>query len=280
MKRELRVPAKFSSLCLSFLGLPGADRRRDESRRSRLDAHLKPADPSFIRAVPGSTTGPSLDRSRGGRPLETPSSAALRCTSAFSRFGPYPRRAVTDTIASKEGMTCAGPSRSSPLGRCSAGSPAGRSSTGVAIRGSGPMFVNTVVNPRLLRRGLAGGGASEIGTIEHFGRRSGVRRLTPVHPEVDARRDPHPRAARPALRVGAQRPGGRALSPPAARPCLRARRTDDDPGERRRGPAVGRSARHGCPRVRVPQATNVRREPRRARAGRSEPAQVRPAGPW
>lgn len=48
----------------------------------------------------------------------------------------------------------------------------------------GTMFVNTVVNPRLLRRGLAGGGTSEIGTIEHFGRRSGVRRLTPVHPEV------------------------------------------------------------------------------------------------
>lgn len=47
----------------------------------------------------------------------------------------------------------------------------------------GTAFVNSVVNPRLLRRGLAGGGASEIGTLEHFGRRSGGRRLTPVHPE-------------------------------------------------------------------------------------------------
>ena len=47
----------------------------------------------------------------------------------------------------------------------------------------GTTFVNSVVNPRLLRRGLAGGGASEIGTLEHVGRRSGVRRLTPVHPE-------------------------------------------------------------------------------------------------
>jgi deazaflavin-dependent oxidoreductase (nitroreductase family) len=48
---------------------------------------------------------------------------------------------------------------------------------------SGTRFVNSIVNPTLLRRGLAGGRASEIGTIEHFGRTSGVRRLTPVHPE-------------------------------------------------------------------------------------------------
>ncbi len=47
----------------------------------------------------------------------------------------------------------------------------------------GTTFVNSVVNPRLVRRGLAGGRASEIGTLEHIGRRSGVRRLTPVHPE-------------------------------------------------------------------------------------------------
>ena len=47
----------------------------------------------------------------------------------------------------------------------------------------GTAFVNSVVNPRLLGRGLAGGGASEIGTLEHVGRRSGIRRLTPVHPE-------------------------------------------------------------------------------------------------
>jgi len=48
--------------------------------------------------------------------------------------------------------------------------------------GSG--FVNTVVNPGLLQRGLVGGRTSEIGTIEHVGRITGVRRLTPVHPEV------------------------------------------------------------------------------------------------
>lgn len=48
----------------------------------------------------------------------------------------------------------------------------------------GTTFVNSVVNPVLLRRGLAGHGRSQIGTLEHVGRRSGVRRLTPVHPEA------------------------------------------------------------------------------------------------
>ena len=43
----------------------------------------------------------------------------------------------------------------------------------------GTAFVNSVVNPALLRRGLAGYGRSEIGTLEHLGRKSGVRRLTP-----------------------------------------------------------------------------------------------------
>lgn len=47
----------------------------------------------------------------------------------------------------------------------------------------GTAFVNSVINPGLLRRGLAGGTRSEVGTMEHFGRRSGIRRLTPVHPE-------------------------------------------------------------------------------------------------
>ena len=47
----------------------------------------------------------------------------------------------------------------------------------------GTAFVNSVVNPALLRRGLAGSGRSEIGTLEHVGRTSGVPRLTPVHPE-------------------------------------------------------------------------------------------------
>lgn len=47
--------------------------------------------------------------------------------------------------------------------------------------GSG--LVNTVVNPWLLERGLTGGKHSEIGPLEHIGRRSGTVRLTPVHPE-------------------------------------------------------------------------------------------------
>jgi hypothetical protein len=50
----------------------------------------------------------------------------------------------------------------------------------------GTRFVNVVVNPALLRRGLAGGEKSEIGTIEHVGRMSGIRRLTLVHPEPTA----------------------------------------------------------------------------------------------
>jgi hypothetical protein len=48
----------------------------------------------------------------------------------------------------------------------------------------GTAFVNSVVNPVLLRRGLAGRGRSEIATLEHIGRRSGIKRLTPVHPEA------------------------------------------------------------------------------------------------
>jgi hypothetical protein len=47
----------------------------------------------------------------------------------------------------------------------------------------GSAFVNSIVNPRLLTHGLAGGAKSEIGTLEHVGRTSGVHRLTPVHPE-------------------------------------------------------------------------------------------------
>ena len=48
---------------------------------------------------------------------------------------------------------------------------------------TGTAFVNSVVNPALLRRGLAGYGRSEIATLEHVGRKSGVLRQTPVHPE-------------------------------------------------------------------------------------------------
>jgi deazaflavin-dependent oxidoreductase (nitroreductase family) len=47
----------------------------------------------------------------------------------------------------------------------------------------GSAFVNSAVNPWLLARGLAGGRHAEIGPLEHFGRKSGIRRLTPVHPE-------------------------------------------------------------------------------------------------
>ena len=47
--------------------------------------------------------------------------------------------------------------------------------------GSG--FMNDRVNPFLLQRGLSGGRRAEIGTLEHLGRRTGTRRLTPVHPE-------------------------------------------------------------------------------------------------
>jgi deazaflavin-dependent oxidoreductase (nitroreductase family) len=47
----------------------------------------------------------------------------------------------------------------------------------------GTAFVNSVLNPALVRRGLAGSGRSEIATLEHVGRKSGLRRLTPVHPE-------------------------------------------------------------------------------------------------
>lgn len=47
----------------------------------------------------------------------------------------------------------------------------------------GSAFVNRIVNPRLVSRGLVGGQRSEIGTLEHFGRTSGIRRVTPVHPE-------------------------------------------------------------------------------------------------
>lgn len=46
--------------------------------------------------------------------------------------------------------------------------------------GSG--FFNDVVNPYLVRRGISGSGPSDLGTLEHVGRRTGIRRLTPLHP--------------------------------------------------------------------------------------------------
>ncbi|HEX8938518.1 MAG TPA: nitroreductase family deazaflavin-dependent oxidoreductase [Candidatus Limnocylindrales bacterium] len=47
---------------------------------------------------------------------------------------------------------------------------------------TGSGFVNRVVNPVLVERGIAGASRAEIGTLEHVGRRSGQRRRTPVHP--------------------------------------------------------------------------------------------------
>ena len=46
----------------------------------------------------------------------------------------------------------------------------------------GTHVMNQVVNPLLVQRGIAGAARAEIGTIEHFGRRTGTRHLTPVHP--------------------------------------------------------------------------------------------------
>jgi hypothetical protein len=47
----------------------------------------------------------------------------------------------------------------------------------------GTALVNRFINPRLARAGAVGGRRSELGTIEHLGRVTGTRRLTPVHPE-------------------------------------------------------------------------------------------------
>lgn len=47
---------------------------------------------------------------------------------------------------------------------------------------AGTRFMNEVLDPFLIERGLCGTGGSEIGTIEHIGRRTGSRHLTPVHP--------------------------------------------------------------------------------------------------
>jgi deazaflavin-dependent oxidoreductase (nitroreductase family) len=46
----------------------------------------------------------------------------------------------------------------------------------------GSAWVNRVVDPWLVRRGVIDKSAGEIGLIEHVGRRSGTVRLSPVHP--------------------------------------------------------------------------------------------------
>jgi hypothetical protein len=51
---------------------------------------------------------------------------------------------------------------------------------------TGTRIMNDVVNPFLVRTVSSGAGRSELGTIEHVGRRSGTRRLTPVYPVATA----------------------------------------------------------------------------------------------
>jgi hypothetical protein len=46
----------------------------------------------------------------------------------------------------------------------------------------GTRFTNEVLNPFLVERGVSGVGRSELGTLEHVGRRTGTRHLTPIHP--------------------------------------------------------------------------------------------------
>jgi len=45
----------------------------------------------------------------------------------------------------------------------------------------GAGLANDVVNPWLVAHRASGSGASELATLEHVGRRSGIRRLTPLH---------------------------------------------------------------------------------------------------
>jgi deazaflavin-dependent oxidoreductase (nitroreductase family) len=46
----------------------------------------------------------------------------------------------------------------------------------------GAGLTNDLVNPFLMSRRLVGSGGSHLATLEHVGRRSGTRRLTPLHP--------------------------------------------------------------------------------------------------
>lgn len=46
----------------------------------------------------------------------------------------------------------------------------------------GAGLANDVVNPWLVRHGMSGTSLSELATLEHVGRRSGIRRLSPLHP--------------------------------------------------------------------------------------------------
>jgi deazaflavin-dependent oxidoreductase (nitroreductase family) len=46
----------------------------------------------------------------------------------------------------------------------------------------GTDFMNRTVNPWLERHGLVGGSGSELGLIEHIGRKSGINRRTAIYP--------------------------------------------------------------------------------------------------
>ncbi|HSL75429.1 MAG TPA: nitroreductase/quinone reductase family protein [Candidatus Limnocylindrales bacterium] len=48
---------------------------------------------------------------------------------------------------------------------------------------AGSGWVNRVVDPWLVRQGIVERSGGELGLIEHVGRRSGVVRFSPVHPE-------------------------------------------------------------------------------------------------
>ena len=104
----------------------------------------------------------------------------------------------------------------------------------------GTAFVNSVVNPALLRRGLAGYGRSEIGTLEHVGRKSGSAAADPSPSGADTGRFSDHRSARHAVRVGAQRGCGWSLPASAARPGVRPRRASDGRCRGRRRICPGR----------------------------------------
>ena len=132
----------------------------------------------------------------------------------------------------------------------------------------GTAFVNSVVNPALLRRGLAGYGRSEIGTLEHVGRMSGVRRLTPVHPE------PTPAGFRIIVPLGMRSEWARnVIAAGHCRLLLHDQVFDlDEPAMvdagAGAGSALAAAARSGGARVPVPQPANVRVAPRLPRDGR------------
>ena len=132
----------------------------------------------------------------------------------------------------------------------------------------GSAFVNSVVNPRLLRRGLAGGAKSELGTLEHVGRVSGVLRLTPVHPEptpegfrVLVPLGPHSQWARNVIAAGHCRLQLHDVIYELDEPKL-------DPGERGPRPAGAGPRRDGGARVPVPHASNVQLPAGQVRTGR------------